>query len=52
VARGEVRCARGAACKKAELVDGTLVGGLIASGDSWDVGHPDGEEHGGAEHAS
>ncbi len=47
VATGRVRCARGAACKYA--VAG--VGGLIAPGQAWDLGHPDGESVGGPEHA-
>ena len=46
VATGEVRCARGAACRFAE---GEL-GGLIRPGQPWDLGHPDGESTGGAEH--
>ena len=33
VASGWVRCARGAACKRAELVDGELVGGFIRPGE-------------------
>lgn len=46
VAAGVVRCARGAACKRAELVDGDLVGGLILPGERWHLGHPDGESVG------
>ena len=34
VASGEVRCARGAACKRRELVDGVLVGGSSSPGSS------------------
>ena len=52
VASGLVRCARGAACERAELVDGYHVGGLIEPGERWDLGHPDGESAGGPEHAS
>ena len=48
VASGLVRCARGRACKWAELVDGELVGGFIRG--PWDLGHPDGESVGGPEH--
>jgi hypothetical protein len=48
---GGVRCARGAYCEYAELIDGLLVGGLIHAGEAWDVGHPDGESVGGPEHA-
>ena len=43
VAQGWVRCARGAACKRAELVDGEFVGGFIEPGERWHLGHPDGE---------
>jgi hypothetical protein len=46
VVTGEVRCARGAACRFAE--DG--VGGLIAPDAAWDLGHPDAESIGGPEH--
>ena len=52
VATGRVRCARGAACDRAELVDGFYVGGLIHAGERWDLGHADGESPGGPEHAS
>ena len=50
VASGMVRCARGAACRRAELVDGVLVGGFIEPGERWHLGHPDGESVGGPEH--
>jgi len=50
VATGTVRCARGSACRRAELVDGELVGGLIRAGEGWHLGHPDGESAGGPEH--
>jgi hypothetical protein len=50
VAAGLVRCARGAACRRAEWIDGELVGGLIDPGESWHLGHPDGESVGGPEH--
>jgi hypothetical protein len=50
VAHGSVRCARGAACGWAELVDGELVGGFILPGAPWHLGHPDGESAGGPEH--
>jgi hypothetical protein len=54
IAAGGVRCARGAECKWRELVDGALVGGLILSGQPWDLGHVDGDDftHAGAEHAA
>ena len=48
--RGWVRCARGGACGRAELVDGELVGGLIRPDEAWHLGHPDGESVGGPEH--
>lgn len=51
VASGTVRCARGAACRFAEFVDGRLVGGFIEAGSDWDLGHPDGVSVGGPEHA-
>lgn len=35
VATGTVRCARGAACSRAELVDGVLVGGFTRPGERW-----------------
>jgi hypothetical protein len=41
VAAGRVRCARGRACKRAEFVDGVLVGGLIRRGDVWQLDHRD-----------
>lgn len=41
VATGTARCARGAACKFAEEVDGVLVGGLIHPAAMWDLGHDD-----------
>ena len=50
VAEGDVRCARGAGCRFAELVDGVLVGGLILPWQRWDLGHPDGQSVGGPEH--
>jgi hypothetical protein len=50
VASGRVRCARGAACQRAEFVDGLLVGGLIRPGEAWHLGHPDHESVGGPEH--
>ena len=52
VAQGRVRCARGAACKRAEFVDGELVGGYISPSERWHLGHPDGESVGGPEHES
>jgi hypothetical protein len=52
VASGVVRCARGAACRRAELVDGELVGGLISPTEQWHLGHPDGESRGGPEHVA
>ena len=39
VASGTVRCARGGACGRAELIDGELVGGLIEPGEVWHLGH-------------
>lgn len=51
VRMGLTRCARGAACRFAELVDGMRVGGFIKPEDAWDLGHPDGESAGGPEHA-
>jgi hypothetical protein len=50
VATRTVRCARGTACLRAELVDGVPVGGLILPGEPWQLGHPDGESVGGPEH--
>jgi hypothetical protein len=50
VLTGTVRCARGAACKHAETVDGRLVGGLIRPGERWHLGHADEESVGGPEH--
>ena len=52
VASGLVRCARGAACRRRELVDGELVGGLIRAGERWHLGHADGESVGGPEHVA
>jgi hypothetical protein len=52
VAQGWVRCARGAACKRAEPVGGELVGGVIRPGERWHLGHPDGESVGGPEHVA
>ena len=48
VRSGLVRCARGAACKWAERVNGQLVGGYITG--AWDLGHADGQSVGGPEH--
>jgi hypothetical protein len=50
VATGLVRCARGSRCRRAELVDGELVAGLILPGERWHLGHPDGDSVGGPEH--
>lgn len=51
VATGTVRCARGAACRYAETVDGRLVGGFIRPGEPWHLGHRDEENlTGGPEH--
>ena len=50
VARGDVRCARGSACSRSELVDGRMVGGLIDPLEPWHLGHADGESVGGPEH--
>ena len=50
VATGTVRCARGADCLRAELVDVQCVGGFIRPGERWHLGHPDGESAGGPEH--
>jgi hypothetical protein len=50
VAGGTVRCARGAACRYAEVVDGVMVGGLIRAGERWDLGHADHDSVGGPEH--
>ena len=52
VASGLVRCARGPACRRAEFVDGELLGGFIEPGEPWHLGHPDGESIGGPEHRS
>ena len=52
VATGTVRCAAGAYCRYAELVEGQLVGGFILPGTPWDLGHPDDESVGGPEHAA
>ena len=52
VAQGWVRCARGAACKRAEFLDSELVGGFIAPGEAWHLGHADGESAGGPEHVA
>jgi hypothetical protein len=41
-----VRCARGADCRRAELVDGELVGGFILPTERWHLGHPDPESVG------
>lgn len=41
IATGTVRCARGATCKHAELVNGLIAGGLIAPDADWDLGHDD-----------
>jgi hypothetical protein len=47
-----VRCARGADCFQAELVDGEYVGGLIDPAEPWDLGHVDGDRtrYSGPEH--
>jgi hypothetical protein len=50
VSTGTVRCAAGACCEYAEVVDGELVGGLIHAGEQWHLGHPDDESVGGPEH--
>ena len=50
VATGLVRCARGEACSRSELVGGERVGGLIAPGEAWHLGHADHESVGGPEH--
>ena len=50
VASGMVRCHRGAACRRAEWVDGVLTGGIIEPGEPWHLGHADGEALGGPEH--
>jgi hypothetical protein len=50
VASGLVRCARGGACRRAELVDGELLGGFISPLEKWHLGHPDSESAGGPEH--
>ena len=50
VATGSVRCARGAACGRAELIGTEKVGGLIRPGEPWHLGHADGESVGGPEH--
>jgi len=54
VATGTVRCARGAACKRAEHVNGVLVGGLIHPAEEWDLGHDDRDRtrYTGPEHSS
>ena len=52
VASGLVRCARGPGCRRVELVDGELVGGVIREGEPWHLGHADGESVGGPEHAA
>lgn len=41
VATGRVRCGRGPQCKHAEIVEDRLVGGYIAAGAPWDLGHHD-----------
>ena len=41
VATGTVRCARGPACFRSELVEGVLVGGFIRPGEPWDLDHAD-----------
>lgn len=54
VASGTVRCARGDRCKRAEIVGGTLVGGLIDPSEPWDLGHDDRDPsvYRGPEHSS
>jgi hypothetical protein len=41
VRAGGVRCARGAGCFFAEVVDGVRVGGLIRPDEAWHLGHDD-----------
>lgn len=41
VATGRVRCARGAACLRAEVIRGRKVGGLIKRGQIWNLDHRD-----------
>jgi len=50
VATGSVRCARGPACGRAELVGSVKVGGLIDPREAWHLGHADQESVGGPEH--
>ncbi len=52
VATGSIRCARGMWCNYAEKVGDQMVGGFIHPGESWDLGHADGQSIGGPEHAS
>jgi hypothetical protein len=44
------KLARGAACRRAEWIEGELVGGVIEAGERWHLGYPDGESVGGPEH--
>ena len=41
VASGRVRCARGAACLRADIVSGRRLGGLIRRGEVWNLDHRD-----------
>ena len=52
VVSGVVRCARGAACRRSELVAEELLGGFILPGERWHLGHADGESVGGPEHVA
>jgi hypothetical protein len=52
VASGQVRCARGEACRRAEVVDGERLGGLILPTERWHLGHVDEESSGGPEHVA
>lgn len=52
VATGTVRCARGMWCNYTETINGRTFGGFIHPGESWDLGHADGQSAGGPEHSS
>ncbi len=52
VETGTVRCARGIWCNYAETIGGRTYGGFIHPGESWDLGHADGQSAGGPEHSS